>query len=386
MSARPQREQSSEPNARLLLVSPERPEAARGGLGVAVGAFRAAFERAGVATTLVTPDGPDPPAWGVRRPDREPALDPYALPSPALREAGRSAFARRVLAAAEIVRPAAVHAHDWLALDAARTVQDELGLPLVAHVHSTEWDRRLGRVDPFVLDVEGRGLRAADRVLCVSGRTRDQVVRRHGVAPERTAVVHPPLDDLQPAAGPARRSSAPLVLFIGRLVPQKGVDLFLRTAQRLRAEIPRARFVVAGDGPGFADAVERSLQLGLGARVRFTGQVSRAGVEDLLARADALLVPSLAEPYGLVGLEAARAGVPVVASRACGFLEVLPAFAAFDPLDAAAAAQGLCRALQRPEDVRQWRARADRALARRSGDVDAARALALLLPRAAPLP
>ncbi len=369
---------------RLLVLSHEDPARARGGLGIVVGELCREFASLGVDVTLVTGTGP-----AQHSEHREPALDPYALPAIQERDPALSSFAERALEAAKTGDPQAIHAHDWVAVDAGLHVQQALGLPLIAHVHSTEWDRSLGRVDPWVLEREGAGLRSAKQVLCVSAATRALVVERHGVPPGRVVVVHPgvpqsarakPMADEGPPAAKSPSTLAPTVLFLGRLVPQKGIDLFLRSALLIQAALPSTRFVVAGDGPCFDDALERSVEVGLARRLRFTGHVNRPGVDQLLRRAGALLVPSLAEPFGLVGLEAARAGVPVVASRACGFTEALPAFATFDALDAGAAASAVIDALQAPARVRQWREQSEAPLARLESGAVAAEVLSRILP------
>ncbi|MFT5688952.1 MAG: glycogen(starch) synthase [Planctomycetota bacterium] len=371
-------------SSRLLMLSHEDPARARGGLGIVVGELCREFASLGVHITLVT--GTEPAQHSERR---EPALDPYALPRIEERDPALSSFAERALSAARASLPTAIHAHDWVAVDAGLRVQKELGLPLIAHVHSTEWDRSLGRVDPWVLEREGAGLRAATRVLCVSEATRALVVERYGLAPKRVVVVHPGVPQLaQPksssdsGSAPTKSpcASPPTVLFLGRLVPQKGIDLFLRSALLIRAALPSTRFVVAGDGPCFDDALERSIEMGLARHLRFTGHVNRASVPQLLQRASALLVPSLAEPFGLVGLEAAQAGVPVVASRACGFTEALPAFATFEALDAGAAASAVIEALQTPMRVRQWREQAAASLDRLESGAVAADTLSKILP------
>ena len=361
---------------RILLLSHEDPSAATGGLGIVVGELEREFEILGAEVQLVTAVPSAGPAARA-----EPALDPYALPRPEDRADTLASFRARALASARDLRPDVIHAHDWVAIDAGLRLRETLGTRLVAHVHSTEWDRSLGRVDPWILAREGAGLRAAERVLCVSERTRESVCRGHGVPRSKTAVVYPglPLDCLRARHGTAATGSPQTVLFLGRLVPQKGLDLFLRTALRVLESQPAARFVVAGDGPLFGLGLEHALELGLGRAVRFGGHLTRPDLFGLLGRGHALCLPSLAEPFGLVALEAAQAGVPVVVSERAGCTEAMTPFATFAPLDVEAAARGVLAALGEPERVATWRRDVARDLTALAPRVRAAHTLAEVL-------
>jgi glycosyltransferase involved in cell wall biosynthesis len=111
--------------------------------------------------------------------------------------------------------------------------------------------------------------------------------------------------------------SGPLVGVVARLQPEKGVAVFLRAAGRLIQSVPAARFVVIGDGPQRA-SLER-LAASLGVPVTFMG--FRLDGAALLGALDLLVVPSFSEGTPLVVLEAAAAGVPVVASAVGGIPE-----------------------------------------------------------------
>ena len=123
-----------------------------------------------------------------------------------------------------------------------------------------------------------------------------------------------------------RPAEEPLFVFVGRLSPEKGVDLLLRAFARLHASHPRARLRVVGDGPMRAELDELTCELGLtgAGTVEFTGYRRPEEVERELADAWALVAPSRwAEPFGLVAVEAVVRGVPVVASETGGFAGTL---------------------------------------------------------------
>jgi glycosyltransferase involved in cell wall biosynthesis len=180
------------------------------------------------------------------------------------------------------------------------------------------------------------------------------LLETHGVEAERIAHVEPGLD-LETFAAPARGGAG--LLYVGRLAPEKGIEVLL---EALRA-LPAARLRLAGDGPLRAGLERRAEERAPG-RVEFLGFLDRSGVAAALACADALVLPSLAmevAPFAL--LEAAAAGVPVVASAVGG----VPEWVAdgetgwlTPPGDAAALAETLAAALARPRRAREAGARA----------------------------
>ncbi len=114
------------------------------------------------------------------------------------------------------------------------------------------------------------------------------------------------------------------VLAIGRLVPEKGFDVFLRALAQACRHRPELRAVIAGDGPHAARLRDLADELGLGARVCFTGWVDPGAVPALIRSASAVVVPSRwQEPFGLVALQAMQAGIPVIAARSGGLTEIV---------------------------------------------------------------
>jgi glycosyltransferase involved in cell wall biosynthesis len=147
----------------------------------------------------------------------------------------------------------------------------------------------------------------------------DQVAD-HGFARERITVL--PLFGEMPAPQvPAVDRERDLLLFVGQVVRGKGLDVLLRA---LAATRHTARLAVAGGGAQLAQAKALASDLGLDARVTFHGSLDPSRLEELYARAVALVVPSRSpETFGLVGLEAMQRGLPVIASRVGGMGEWL---------------------------------------------------------------
>ena len=117
-------------------------------------------------------------------------------------------------------------------------------------------------------------------------------------------------------------NDVPLLLFVGRFMPWKGID----TAIRALAHIPRARLVLAGDGQERPNLEVLVAELGLSERVSFLGALPRHELPGVYAAADLLLATSYAsETFGIGPVESQACGLPVVASNFGGFPEVIEA-------------------------------------------------------------
>jgi UDP-glucose:(heptosyl)LPS alpha-1,3-glucosyltransferase len=189
--------------------------------------------------------------------------------------------------------------------------------------------RVFSRINPkerAILRLERDGLAAARIVVAVSRRVRDEAVAHYAVPRDRVEVLHNGVDLDRFAPGTKESRAAWLraagipdgftVLFAGSGFRRKG----LRTAIDAVALVPEARLVVCGkDAPGpWRGHAERR---GAGSRVHFLGQ--RADIAAAYAAADALVLPSLYDPFPNVCLEALACGTPIVVSAVCGPSEIL---------------------------------------------------------------
>jgi glycosyltransferase involved in cell wall biosynthesis len=208
--------------------------------------------------------------------------------------------------------PDLVHTHMFASTVA--TSKASCRFPLVIHEHS-EAGWRDGAARRRAAVAYGR----SSAVIAVSAAIGRRLVQLDRVPPEKVHVVINALPSLpHRLIGPGLPSgNGPLVGVVARLQPEKGVAVFLRAADRLIQSVPAARFVVIGDGPQRA-SLER-LAASLGVPVTFMG--FRLDGAALLGALDLLVVPSFSEGTPLVVLEAAAAGVPVVASAVGGIPE-----------------------------------------------------------------
>ena len=186
-----------------------------------------------------------------------------------------------------------------------------------------------------------RAARSAQRVICVSGYTAADVVRRYDVDEARVRVI--PNAPSLPLGSEAVPNDGPYLLAVGDLRPKKNLMRLVQAFRVLRKEGLEHRLVLAGVDRG-AEA-ERVREAAGGEPVRLTGYLSDARLDALMRGADALVHPSLYEGFGLVVVEAMARGVPVVVARATALPETGgDAAAYFDPLDAgdiAAAIRGV---------------------------------------------
>jgi glycosyltransferase involved in cell wall biosynthesis len=222
-----------------------------------------------------------------------------------------------------------VHAHDWLSVDAMRWVVAGRPRPTVFTIHSTEYGRCGNQFyegeSAYIRGLERAGLHAADRAIAVSAALKAEVVWMYEVPADKVAAIHNGVRASRfqgsvdvPAVRSTYRIGDPMVLFMGRLVGQKGPDLLVEAIPEVMGHLPATTFVFTGDGYLRQGLEHRCLQLGVGGSARFVGYTDDGELERLVKACDVVCVPSRNEPFGIVVLEGWSAGKPVVASSAGG--------------------------------------------------------------------
>ena len=219
-----------------------------------------------------------------------------------------------------------IHAHDWMTYPAGMAVSGMSGKPLVIHIHSTEFDRSGENVNQMVYDIERQGMHYADHVIAVSHLTRDIVLSRYSVDPEKVKVVYNAIERNGGSVRPMPSfisSREKIVLFLGRITMQKGPEYFIAAAKKVLEVMDDVKFVMAGAGDMTRRAIEMAAEMGIGHKVLFTGFLQGDDVDKVFRMADLFVMPSVSEPFGLVPLEALRNDVPVIISKQSGVSEVL---------------------------------------------------------------
>lgn len=226
-----------------------------------------------------------------------------------------------------------IHFHDWHFVDTLRELKNR---NTVISFHSTEYGRNGGNFGDWwefgeISGMEWFAAHIARQIITVSRTTRDEIVTLYHVPENRIRVIPNGIDPdryrMLVDAGTVKREygidpAAPLILFVGRLVYQKGPDLLLDAVPLILRDNPDAQFIFTGDGSMRAHCEEKAR----GLPVRFTGYISDGDHLKLLNSADIVVIPSRNEPFGLVLTEAWSAERCVVASDVGGLSENIENF------------------------------------------------------------
>ena len=197
-----------------------------------------------------------------------------------------------------------IHAHDWLTYLAGIAAKE--------------------LIDSRVYDIEKRGMMAADKVIAVSDLTRNIVINKYGIDPEKVVTVHNAVDfsgreNLKVERGVRDK----VVTFLGRITFQKGPEYFIEAAAKVLKRTSGVRFVMAGSGDMMNRCIRHVAKLGISDRFHFTGFLRGAEVQKMFAMSDVYIMPSVSEPFGISPLEAMRSNVPAIISNQSGAAEVL---------------------------------------------------------------
>jgi glycogen synthase len=218
-----------------------------------------------------------------------------------------------------------IHAHDWLTYPAGIAAKYVSGKPLVVHMHATEFDRSGENINKNVYDIERKGMEEADRVITVSNLTRNIVIERYGIDPDKVITVHNAVEPVERTESLEiqRHVKEKVVTFLGRVTFQKGPEYFVEAARKVLNKDPDVRFVMAGTGDLLEKMIRRVAKLHMATRFHFTGFLKGDNVDKMFAMSDVYVMPSVSEPFGISPLEAMRSNVPVVISKQSGVAEVL---------------------------------------------------------------
>lgn len=218
-----------------------------------------------------------------------------------------------------------IHAHDWLTYPAGIAAKRISGKPLVVHMHATEYDRSGENVNTNVYEIERKGMEEADRVITVSNLTRNIVIERYGINPDKVITVHNAVEpsDKTDIGNTEKHVREKVVTFLGRITFQKGPEYFIEAAKKVLERDPNVRFVMAGTGDLMEKMIRRVAKLKISTHFHFTGFLKGENVDRMFAMSDVYVMPSVSEPFGISPLEAMRSNVPVVISKQSGVAEVL---------------------------------------------------------------
>lgn len=267
--------------------------------------------------------------------------------------------------------PDVVHAHDWLVAHPAIALAEIFDVPLVTTIHATEAGRHSGwvsgRTNRQVHSVEAWLAAESDALIACSQSMQDEVTRLFAPddaggppAPFRRPladvhVIHNGIDiDTWPFGPRPAHGGPPELLFAGRLEYEKGVQDLIAALPRIRRSHPGTTLTVAGSGTQLDWLTDQARRHRVSRSVDFLGAVDHGTLVGLMHRCSAIVLPSRYEPFGIVALEAAATGAPLVVSTAGGLGEAVDSPSTgltFSPGDVAGLATAVRATLDDPAEA-----------------------------------
>ena len=226
--------------------------------------------------------------------------------------------------------------HDWLSSIAGLIIKNETKIPVVFHVHSTEWGRSGGQGSEVVSHLEWATAQGVDKIITVSHAMKDDLVR-HGWPQQKISAVWNGVDPIrynpqncmsEDVEKIREKYNIPkdwkMLLFLGRLTWVKGVKNLIQAMSTVLKDYPQTKLVILGKGEEEKDIEETATRLGIKDRIVYRFEFVPEDERILhYAAADACIFPSVYEPFGIVSLEAMAMAKPVVvgAHGVVGFRE-----------------------------------------------------------------
>ena len=221
-----------------------------------------------------------------------------------------------------------IHAHDWTTFPAAEAASKASGKPFIVHVHITEFDKTGGHgVNQQVYEIEKQGMLSANKVIAVSNKVKNNLIKHYGIDPQKIEVVHNA--NIKLPSDPNRefppiKENTKIVLYAGRVTMQKGPEYFVEMANKVLQHYDKdVLFVMAGTGEQLKDMIRKAGELGIADKFLFHGFYTRDDADRFFKLADLFVMPSVSEPFGVVPLEAMQKGTPAIVSKQSGCSEIL---------------------------------------------------------------
>ena len=336
------------PPSVLLLAMEYTPNVA-GGVGTYVYELATGLARAGCRVTVLAYTPGEPSVL------REPNLTVHLVPPSraSLAQAGRLSLVQGIRAFNEDLlahgrerlreaRPDVIHFHQWHTSRAARQLGRESGVPVLgtSHYISEPAERWWGQTpDPEILEEERHLYDGSTPIVSVSASMSRLIRDTYGMPGALLHTIHCAMDakpNLQPSYPPETYArlratvASPrdrVVLYTGRLHPQKGISAIFAAAERVLAERPATCFLLAG-GTDSRESTQMVQDLSrryapLLGRVKLLGKLPRPQLALLHRIADIAVVPSIYEPFGYTAIEQMSSGLPLVATRSGGPSEIV---------------------------------------------------------------
>jgi glycogen synthase len=324
----------------VMMFSWEFPPRIIGGISPHVYFLSKSLAKNGVKVHVVTCDFPGAPTHETIDGVEVYRIDSYKNPSPDFATwvylMNLNMQKETAAIAAKLPEPIDVfHAHDWLVATTGIGLKHVFRKPLLVTVHSTEIGRREGlhtSTERMIHETEAWLTYEAWRVICCSDYMVQHVKWAFGLPSDKLAMVPNGVNphayeglekhDLRDFRLKFALPHEKIVLYVGRLVYEKGIHILINAVPKVLAKTD-AKFVIVGSGYMQEQLSNIVKSMGLEHKVLFTGFVDEKNLMKLQKVADVSVVPSLFEPFGIVALEAMAAKSPVVVSDTGGLGEIV---------------------------------------------------------------
>jgi glycogen(starch) synthase len=224
--------------------------------------------------------------------------------------------------------PDVVHAHDWLVAHPAIALSEFYDVPMISTVHATEAGRHSGWINGVISRqvhaLESWLVRESDSLITCSASMRDEITELFGPQLPDIRVIRNGIDLAGWPFAPRRPRTGPAqLLYVGRLEYEKGIHDLIAALPRIRRTHPGTTLTIAGEGTQRDWLIAQARRHRVLKATTFLGGLDHAQLLTALHHADAIVLPSHYEPFGIVALEAAAAGTPLVTSTAGGLGEAV---------------------------------------------------------------
>ena len=237
----------------------------------------------------------------------------------------------------------AIHAHDWLTMEAGIRAKQLTDAPLIVHVHATEFDRAGGNMgNPIVHEIEYQGLMVADRIIAVSNITKGIIVNKYGIPADKVEVMHNAIDVDSFNDGyqydyrtyryleGLKNEGYTVISAVTRFTIQKGLEYLVRSVAKANQRYDRIALLLAGDGEQRDELIALASELGISDKIFFTGFVRGKQWRDAYSVSDIFVMSSVSEPFVLTALEAAHHDNALIITKQSGVAEVLNSIFTYD--------------------------------------------------------
>jgi glycogen synthase len=227
-----------------------------------------------------------------------------------------------------------IHGHDWLSAYAAKVLKGSYSIPMVCTIHATEHGRNNGirtEMQRYISSAEWMLTYDAWKVIACSDYMKGEIHNVFNTPLDKLSVIPNGVEDDELSKdediASFRRQYAKddekIVLYVGRHVYEKGIQFLIEAAPDIISHYGNVKFIIAGKGPMTEELKDKAKYLGLGDKVIFTGYIDDTERAMFYRAADAAVVPSLYEPFGISALEAMSAGCPVLVSDIGGLKDIV---------------------------------------------------------------